>query len=60
MVVVGFFESTDSEAAQAYIKAADSQDTIYFGISTSAEVAEDIGVTRDSIVLFKKVNLMKE
>ena len=55
VVVVGFFESAESDAAKAYISAADTQDTIYFGISTSKEVAEALETTQDSIVVFKKV-----
>ena len=55
VVVVGFFESAESDAAKEYISAADTQDTIYFGISTSKEVAEALETTQDSIVVFKKV-----
>ncbi len=51
--MIGFFESEESENAQAYIAAADSQDAINFGIVTSKDVAEGLEATMDSIVLFK-------
>ena len=55
VVVIGFFEDAESEAAKAYIAAADSEDTVYFGITTSKEVAEALEATFDSIVVLKKV-----
>lgn len=54
VVVVGFFEDAESDKAKVYINAADTQDTIYFGIVTSKEVAESLDATMDSIVVFKK------
>ncbi len=51
--MIGFFESTESDDAAAYIAAADSQDSINFGIVTSKDVAEGLEATMDSIVLFK-------
>lgn len=54
MVVVGFFEDAESDKAKAYINAADTQDSIYFGIVTSSEVAESLEATMDSVVVFKK------
>lgn len=53
VAVIGFFDSEESENAQAYIAAADSQDSINFGIVTSKDVAEALEATMDSILLFK-------
>ena len=55
VAVIGFFEEADSETAKAFTAAADSEDTLSFGITTSKEVAEALETTLDSIVLFKKV-----
>ena len=54
VAVIGFFESAESDGAKAYINAADSQDTINFGIVTDKAVAEGLEASFDSIVLFKK------
>lgn len=54
VVVIGFFEDVESDNAKAYINAADTQETIYFGIVTSKEVAESLEATMDSVVVFKK------
>lgn len=54
VVVIGFFENAESDNAVAYTNAADTQDTIYFGIVTSKEVAESLEATMDSVVVFKK------
>lgn len=54
VVVVGFFTDADSANAKAYLAAADSQDTIYFGIVTKQEVADALEAKFDSIVVFKK------
>lgn len=53
VVVVGFFEDTESDKATAYINAADSQDSIYFGLVTNKEVADSLEATFDSVVVFK-------
>ena len=53
-VVVGFFENTESDNAQVYINAADTQDSIYFGIVTSKDVAEYLEASMESVVVFKK------
>ena len=54
VVVIGFFADADSANAKVYLAAADSQDTIYFGIVTKQEVADALEAKFDSIVLFKK------
>ena len=54
VVVIGFFEDASSDKATAFTNAADTQDTIYFGIVTSKEVAESLDATMDSVVVFKK------
>lgn len=53
VVVIGFFEDTESDKAKAYINAADTQDTIYFGIVTSKEVADSLEADLETIVVFK-------
>ena len=54
VVVVGFFEDAESDNAKAYMNAADSQDTIYFGIVTDKEVAESLEASFDTVVVFKE------
>ena len=56
VAVIGFFEDAESEAAKEFTAAADAEDTLSFGITTSKEVAEALETTLDSIVLFKKVS----
>ncbi len=53
VVVIGFFEDESSDKATVYVNAADTQDTIFFGLVTSKEVAESLEATMDSIVVFK-------
>lgn len=53
-MVIGFFENEESEEAKAYINAADTQDSIYFGIVTDKAVAESLEATSNSVVVFKK------
>jgi len=54
VVVIGFFQNTESEAAIAYISTAEAHDSVSFGITTSKEVANSLDATLDSIVLFKQ------
>lgn len=54
VVVIGFFEDAESANAKAFLAAADSQDTLYFGIVTNKEVAKSLEATFDSVVLFKQ------
>jgi len=54
VVVIGFFEDAESANAKAYLAAADSQDTIFFGIVTKKEVADSLDASFDSIVVFKQ------
>ena len=54
MVVIGFFEDAESANTKAYLAAADSQDTIFFGIVTKKEVADSLDASFDSIVVFKQ------
>ena len=46
--------NTESDNAQVYINAADTQDSIYFGIVTSKDVAEYLEASMESVVVFKK------
>lgn len=54
VIVIGFFADDDSDNAKAYLSAAESQDTILFGIVTSEEVAKSLDASFDSVVVFKK------
>ena len=54
VAIIGFFEDAESANAKAYLAAADSQDTLYFGIVTSKDVAESLEATFDSVVVFKQ------
>lgn len=55
-MVVGFFRDVASDEAKAYMDAAANKDAefIMFGIVTSKEVAESLGTSFDSVVVFKK------
>ena len=55
MVVIGFFKDQTSDAAKAFLGAAEEQETLYFGISTSQAVADALEAKLDTVVLFKKV-----
>ena len=55
-VVVGFFESAESEEAKAYVAAVTKLEDMPAGIVTNKEVAESLGATFSSIVMFQKVS----
>ena len=57
VVVVGFFKDGGSDAANAFISAADTQDSVTFGITSVKEVADALDATFDSIILFKQVGV---
>ena len=54
VVVIGLFKDQASDAAKAFLAAAESQESLYFGISTSQEVADALEAKLDTIALFKK------
>lgn len=54
VVIIGFFEDAESAKAKAYLSAADSQDSLYFGIVSKKEVAESLEASFDSVVVFKQ------
>uniref|UniRef100_A0A8C4QAH5 protein disulfide-isomerase n=1 Tax=Eptatretus burgeri TaxID=7764 RepID=A0A8C4QAH5_EPTBU len=54
LVVVGFFKDGAGEAAGHFMAAADEEEIIPFGITTSAEAASRFGLCGDTVVLFKK------
>ena len=54
VVVVGFFKDGESDAANAFISAADTQDSVTFGITSLKEVADALDAKFDSIILFKQ------
>lgn len=53
VVVIGFFDNAESDNAMAYVNAADTQDTIYFGIVTDKDVADSLEASFDTVVVFK-------
>lgn len=53
--MIGLFKDQASDAAKAFLAAAESQESLYFGISTSQEVADALEAKLDTIALFKKV-----
>ena len=59
VVIIGYFESTESTEAKAYSAAADSlSDSLTFGITTSKEITEGMEADVDSVVVYKKVSLL--
>ncbi|XP_076871591.1 protein disulfide-isomerase [Brachyhypopomus gauderio] len=54
VAVIGFFKDVESEAAQAYIKAAEAVDDVPFGITSDDAIFSKFEVTKDTVVLFKK------
>ena len=57
VVVVGFFKDRESDGANAFISAADTQDSVTFGITSVKEVADALDAKFDSIILFKQVGV---
>lgn len=55
VVLIGFFKDVESKEAKAFLAAAETQDSLGFGITSTQEVADALEATFDSIVLFKKV-----
>lgn len=56
VAVIGFFADKESDAAKAYIAAADGIDDVEFGIVSDSAIAAEHKVEGDKIVLFKKVH----
>jgi len=54
LVVVGFFESKESEAAKVMLSLAVSMDEVKFGISVEPAVREAQSVEKDQVVVFRK------
>jgi protein disulfide-isomerase A1 len=54
VVLIAFFEDLESKGALAFKAVADIQDSLAFGTTSSKEVAEALGCSLDSIVLFKQ------
>ena len=55
VVVVGFYKDKESDAAKAFIEAAQGVDDIEFGIVHDEVLAKEHKVEGDNFVLFKKV-----
>ena len=56
VVVMGYFESTDSAEYKAFHAAAEMEDTITFAYSTSAEVAKAMESDVPAIWVYKNVS----
>lgn len=57
VVVVGFYKDKESDAAKAFIEAAQGIDDIEFGLVNDEALAKEHKVEGDNLVLFKKVCL---
>lgn len=55
VIVVGFYKDKESDAAKAFIEAAQGIDDIEFGIVHDEALAKEHKVEGDNLVLFKKV-----
>ena len=55
VVVVGFYKDKESDAAKAFIEAAQGIDDLEFGIVHDEAIAKEHKVEEDNVVLFKKV-----
>ena len=56
VVLIGYFESTDSVEAMAYTAAADSlSESTTFGITTDMDVIQGMEADVNTVVLYKKV-----
>ncbi|XP_042339389.1 protein disulfide-isomerase-like, partial [Plectropomus leopardus] len=56
VAVIGFFKDAESDGAKAYEKAAEATDDIPFAITADDAIFSKFEVSKDSVVLFKKVN----
>lgn len=57
VVVVGFYKDKESDAAKAFMEAAQGMDDIEFGLVQDEALAKEHNVEGDNFVLFKKVLL---
>ena len=55
VVVVGFYKDKESDAAKAFIEAAQGVDDLEFGIVHDEAIAKEHKVEEDKVVVFKKV-----
>ena len=55
VIVVGFYKDKESDAAKAFMEAAQGIDDIEFGIVHDEALAKEHNVEGDNVVLFKKV-----
>ena len=55
VVVVGFYKDKESDAAKAFIEAAQGVDDLEFGIVHDEAIAKENKVENDNVVVFKKV-----
>ena len=55
VVVVGFYKDKESDAAKAFVEAAQGVDDLEFGIVHDEAIAKENKVESDNVVVFKKV-----
>ena len=55
VVVVGFYKDKESDAAKAFVEAAQGVDDLEFGIVHDEAIAKENKVENDNVVVFKKV-----
>jgi protein disulfide-isomerase A1 len=55
VVVIGAFQDTNGDAAAAFLQVAKTVDGIPFGITSNQDVLKELEVTKDAVVLLKKV-----
>ena len=58
VMVVGFYKDKESDAAKAFIEAAQGIDDVEFGIVHDDALAKENKVEGDNLVLFKKVQFV--
>ncbi|XP_043944854.1 protein disulfide-isomerase A2-like [Protopterus annectens] len=54
IVVVGFFKDLDKDDEKTFYEAALDNEEAVFGITSSADVFQKYGISKDTVVLFKK------
>ena len=59
VAVVGFFKSLDSDKAKAFLAVASEMDDLAFAITTEDAVFKKYEITDDSVILLKKVGLLR-
>jgi len=53
VAIIGFFEDVESKSAKVFLQLADGADDFSFGITSSADVKSEYGVSSDTVAVFK-------